>query len=112
MGNFFGIIILQFVGHPPTGMGFDFIVIVPLLPSWCSFFFVFGRRASFFRGFQHPPVNESSTASGNFGALAGNECTPFYSAILTEILSVPVFQGIYTLKKKKKKKTADSGLFV
>ena len=98
MGNFFGIIILQFVGHPPTGMGFDFIVIVPLLPSWCSFFFVFECGVSFFGGFQHPLVSESSTASGNFGALAGDECTPFYSAILTEILSVPVFQGIYTRK--------------
>ena len=27
----------------PAGMGFDFIVIVPLLPSCCGFFFVFGR---------------------------------------------------------------------
>ena len=79
-------------------MGFDFIVIAPLLPSWCSFFFVFECGVSFFGGFQHPLVSESSTASGNFGALAGDECTPFYSAILTEILSVPVFQGIYTRK--------------
>ena len=28
-------------------MGFDFIVIVPLLPSHCSFSFVFGCRVSF-----------------------------------------------------------------
>ena len=82
----------------PTGMGFDFIVIAPLLPSWYSFFFVFECGVSFFGGFQHPLVSESSIASGNFGALAGDECTPFYSAILTEILSVPVFQGIYTRK--------------
>ena len=38
-----------------AGMGFDFIVIAPLLPS-CGFFFVFGHGVSFFGGFQHPPV--------------------------------------------------------
>ena len=31
-----------------VGMGFDFIMIVPLLQSRCSFFFVFGRGVSFF----------------------------------------------------------------
>ena len=31
-----------------AGMGFDFIVIVPLLPSHCRFFFVFGHGGSFF----------------------------------------------------------------
>ena len=30
-----------------AGMGFDFIMIVPLLPSHCSFFFVFGYGVSF-----------------------------------------------------------------
>ena len=34
-----------------ASMGFDFIEIVPLLPSCCSFF-VFGRRVSFLGGFQ------------------------------------------------------------
>ena len=29
------------------GMGFDFILIVPLLPSYCGFFFVFGCGVSF-----------------------------------------------------------------
>ena len=28
-------------------MGFDFIMIAPLLPSCCGLFFVFGCRASF-----------------------------------------------------------------
>ena len=79
-------------------MGFDLIVILPLLPSWCSFFFVFGCGLSFFGGFWHPPVNESSVAIGNFGALAGDEYTLFYPAILTETLAVPAFQGIYTCK--------------
>ena len=49
-------------------MGFDFIVIAPLLPSCCSFFFVFGHEVSFVGGFQCPPVDGYSTASCNFGA--------------------------------------------
>ena len=66
-----------------AGMGFDFIVIVPLLPSHCSFFFVFG--VSFFSGFQHPPVNGCSTASCNLCALTGgDEHTSFSSAILNQ----------------------------
>jgi len=32
----------------PAGMGFDFIMFVPLLPSCCGFFFVFGHGVSFF----------------------------------------------------------------
>ena len=35
-------------------MGFDFIVIVPLLHSRCGFFFIFGRGVSFSGRFQHP----------------------------------------------------------
>ena len=68
-----------------AGMGFDFIVIVPLLPSHCAFFFVFGCGMSFFSGFQHPPVNGCSTASCNLGALpGGDECTSFSSAGLNQ----------------------------
>ena len=64
-------------------MGFDFIVIVPLLPSGCSLFFVFGHGVSFFGRFQSPPVNSCSTASYDFGALAGRrERMSFYSTIL------------------------------
>ena len=67
----------------PAGMGFDFIVIAPLLLSRCSFFFVFGCGVSFFGGFQHPPVNGCSTVSCNFGILkGGDECTSLYSTIL------------------------------
>ena len=66
-----------------AGMGFDFIMIVPLLPSYCGFFFVFGHRVSFFCGFQHPLVDGHSIASYNFDALAGGyEFISFYSAIL------------------------------
>ena len=82
--KFFSITVLQSVSHPPASMGFDFIMIVPLLPSCCGFFFVFGLRLSFFGGFQHPPVDSCSIASCNFGALTGgDERTYFYSAILS-----------------------------
>ena len=44
---------------------------------------VFGRGVSFFDGFQRPPVSGCSTASCNFGALAGgDELTSFYCAML------------------------------
>ena len=67
------------------GMGFYFIMIVPLLPSHCSFFFVFGHAVSFFGGFQCPPINGCSAASCNFGALpGGDEHTSFYSTILNK----------------------------
>ena len=52
----------------PAGKGFDFIVTVPLLPSHCSLFSVFGCGISFFGRFQHPSVDGYSTASCNLGA--------------------------------------------
>ena len=81
--NFFGIIVLQFVGHHPVGIEFDFIVIAALLLSCCSFFFVFGRGVSFFGGFQRPPVSGYSADSYSSAALAGDEHTSFYPTILT-----------------------------
>ena len=67
------------------GLGFDFIMIVPLLPSHWSFFFVFGHGVSFFGGFQCPPVDGCSKAGCNFGALiGGDEYTSFYSTILNQ----------------------------
>ena len=72
----------------PAVMGFDFIVIAPLLPSHCGFSFVFGRGV-FFGEFQCLPVDDSSAVSCDSGALTrGSEPTSFYSAIL---LSVPLF---------------------
>ena len=63
-------------------IGFDFIVIVSLLPS-CWGFFVFGNGVIFFGRFQYPPVHDCSTASCKFVAfIGGDECTSFYSAIL------------------------------
>ena len=64
-------------------MGFVFIVISPLVPSHCGFFFVFGHGVSFSGELQHPPVNGCSTASCNFDVLV-DENTSFYSAILNQ----------------------------
>ena len=71
----------------PTVMGFDFIVIVPFLPSHCSFSFVFGCGVSFFGEFQCLPVNDCSALSCDSGAVTrGSECTSFYSTILNQSL--------------------------
>ena len=53
----------------PTGMGFDFIMIAPILPSHCCCCFAFYHRVSFFGVFRCPPVDGCSTVSCNFGAL-------------------------------------------
>ena len=81
----------------PAGMGFDFIVIVLLLPSCCSFFFVFGHGVSFFGMFRHPPMDGCSIGSGDFGNLkGGDEHTFFYSTILNQkshTLNFALFPG-------------------
>ena len=41
-------------------MGFDFIVIAPILPSHCGFSFVFGCGVYFFSEFQCLLVNDCS----------------------------------------------------
>ena len=91
--NFFGTIVLQFVGHEfVSGMAFDFIVIVPLLPSLCGLFFVLGHGIYFLGWFQHPPIKDCSTASCDFVVLEGDdECTSFYSTIFNQILWVQIF---------------------
>ena len=56
-----------------------------MYPSCCltGLFFVFGHGVSFLGGFQCPPVDGCSTASGDFDVLArGDERPSFYSAIL------------------------------
>jgi len=71
-------------------MGFDFMLIVPL--------FVFGCGVSFFGGFQHPPVDGGSTVSCDFGSLAGDECTSFYSTILNrKLLKINIFHFPFPL---------------
>ena len=68
-----------------AGMGFDFVVIMPRLQSHFSFFWSLHMEYLFSGRLQHPPVDGSSTASCDFGALAGgNECISFYSAILDQ----------------------------
>ena len=63
-----------------VGMGFDFIVLALLLPSGCSFIFVFGHGVSSFffliDGFQHPPVDGCSTASCDFVPLQEMSACP------------------------------------
>ena len=72
------------VAHPVI-MGFDYIMSVPLLPSCCDFFFVFGCRISFL-------VSSSlfycySAVSCDFGVLmGGGEHKVFYSAIWSSLL--------------------------
>ena len=65
-------------------MGFDFTVIVPLLPSHFGFSFVFWCGVSF-GGFQCLPVNDCPAASCDSGVITrGSESTAFYSAILVQ----------------------------
>ena len=80
--NFFGIIVLQSVGHPPGGCGilFDHNCAPPTI--LLQLLFCPGRGVSFVGGFQHSPVLGCSTASCDFGALADDEHTSFYSTIL------------------------------
>ena len=72
------------VSGSPTCQLLDLILLwlQPQLPFHCTILFVFGDEVSFFGRFQHHPVNDCSTASFDFGALAGNEHTSFYSSIL------------------------------
>ena len=84
--NVSDVIILQFVGHQLTDMGFYFIMFV-LLPSHWGFF-VFGHEVSLFGCFQQPSVGAGSTASCNFGALTEeDEHMSFYSTILNQKLN-------------------------
>ena len=66
-----------------VGYGFNFIMIVPFLPSRCDFCFVLGHGYLFFCGSQRPPINDCSTGRCSFVAFTGgNKLMSFYSAIL------------------------------
>ena len=66
-----------------AGMGFDLIMIEPLLPSHCGFFFDFECGDIFFGGFQRPLVDGCSTATYSFAVLAvGDEHMSFYYSVL------------------------------
>ena len=80
--NFFGVIVLQPVGHPLSDYGIWFYRdCAP--PAISLHLLVFEHGVSFLRGFYHPPVDGGSTASCDFGALAGRDKPiSFYSPIL------------------------------
>ena len=95
--NFFGVIILQPVGHPLSDYGIWFYR--DCAPPTISLHLpVFERRVSFLRGFCHPPVDGGSTASCDFGALAGRDKPiSFYSPILNwKLLSLNVWNVLYS----------------
>jgi len=81
-------------------MRFDFIMIEPLLPSYCSFFFVFECGISSFGGFQCS-VNGYLTASCNFDVLrGGDECISAPEKILFFFLFlVLVLEGLVGLHR-------------
>ena len=56
------------------------------LPPSCWGFFALGCGVSFFGGIQHFPVDGCSAMGCNFGVLAGDECTSFYSTVLRYVL--------------------------
>ena len=65
-------------------MGFDFVVIAPILPSHCGVSFVFGCGVSFLVS-SSVPVDDCSAVSCDSSALTGGSaCTPFFSAILNQ----------------------------
>ena len=78
-------VVQSLITHP-VSMVFNLIMIVPLLPSCCGFFFVFGHEASFFGGFQCSSVDGCSTASCNFGIIAGWDLVFLQYKILSSTL--------------------------
>ena len=85
--DFCGIIVLQFVSHPPSSYGIWFycdctpptISLQLLLCLW--------MLGIFFGEFQCLPLDDSSAVSCDSGALArGSEHTSFYSTILNQSL--------------------------
>ena len=63
-------------------MKFDFNVIAPLLTILLRLLLCPWIWGIFFGGFQHPPVDDCSAASCDFGVLVGDEHMSFYSPIL------------------------------
>ena len=68
-----------------AGMRFDFKVIMPLTPPIILLGLLLcpWTWGIFFGGIQHSPVDGCSAASCDFGVFTEDECTSFYSAILT-----------------------------
>ena len=83
--DFCGIIVLQFVSHPPSSYGIWFYCdcAPPTVSLWLLLcLWLWGI---FFGDFQCLPVDDSSAVSCDSSALArGSEHTSFYSAILNQ----------------------------
>ena len=81
--NFFCIIVLQFVGHPPRGYGIWFYC--GCAPSTISLLFLLRLWTwGIFGGFPCRPVDGHSAAHCSFGALGGGERTSFYPTVLNQ----------------------------
>ena len=83
--NFFGIIVLQFVGRPASRRGIWLYLVCtpPTIPLWLLFYL--WTHDIFFGGFQCPPVSSCPTANCYFGLLTGgDEHMSIYSAILNQ----------------------------
>ena len=83
--NFFGIIVFQFVGHPPGRYGICFYCDCAPLTTFLWLVLCLCTWAMFFGGFQCPPIDGCSTPSCDFGALTGaDELISFSSDILNQ----------------------------
>ena len=85
--DFCGIIVLQFVSHPPSSYGIWFYCdcTPPTVSLWLLL--CLWMWSIFFDEFQCLPVDDCSAISCDSGALTrGSECTSFYSAILNQFL--------------------------
>ena len=81
--DFFGIIVLQFVSHPPSNYGIWFYCDRPSPTISLWLLLCLWMWGIFFDEFQCLPVNNCLAVSCDSSALAGgSECTSFYSTIL------------------------------
>ena len=80
-----GIIVLQFVSHPPTGYGIWFYCDSAPLTVSLQLLLCLWMWGIFFGEFQCLPVDDCSAVTCDSGALTrGSERTSFYSAILNQ----------------------------
>ena len=80
----FGIIVLQFVGHPPSRYGIAFYCVCTPPPISLQFLCCLWMWGILFWWFQLPPVSGGLSAGCSSGVLPGDERTPFYSAIMNQ----------------------------
>ena len=80
--HLFSLIIFQFIVTCLVAMWFDFIMVVPFLPSYCGLFFVFGCRVSFLVGSSIFLVNSWTVSCDFIVFVRRDEFMSFYSSIL------------------------------